>query len=636
MYQEIRIHGLGPHDDTTVKVSPAGTTTVTGRSECGKSAILRAVCFCFFGTDERGKPFPVESIRDGHKKAHVEIITAKGAVIARSMTRTRSTRRSFYDVTYTTEDAFRAELRGLGKLVVVGKGTEPAATLIMSPMSWVSLGTGDARKLRDVLDAAAPGGTLDEAIAELLPGGLQEGDARTLGAAETLRTDLRRAAASAEGGVQALKNTEPPETVLYPDDEKVGAAYMVLEAAKAWSAHDVAVQARANMVSAAEASKKRRSEWAKRQAAIGDEPDFDAAAHKAASDALTDAEVALGRAQQARVLAQSSQIAADATEPDVVVDFEVEARKAFGKAERDLVDAERAAESSVCPTCERDGWEGPAEHVIAHGKRVTDAADALGKAEKRADKERTARRKAHRAKLAAAADVVDVAAKAEEKAGAAVAKGREGIDALNQQRTARAAWAAAVGALGQRPQIAEAGDAPAPPGSSRPTPHDVEKAESVQQRAVAGKAAAEQQERQAARANAAVDAAKQKLKTARTAADRADKVVDALRRAPSERLKKNIAALGDLGPVSIVVPHEGPAVLILIDGRPWWLASTGRQVVADLWLRLALRRGFKMTWLPIFLDNAGSWTGDWPELDGPLIRMTTVPDTDLQVAADAA
>jgi hypothetical protein len=49
-----------------------------------------------------------------------------------------------------------------------------------------------------------------------------------------------------------------------------------------------------------------------------------------------------------------------------------------------------------------------------------------------------------------------------------------------------------------------------------------------------------------------------------------------------------------------------------IDGRPWWLASTGRQIVADARLRLALRSLSGLDWIPVVVDEAQSWSGDWP------------------------
>jgi hypothetical protein len=51
------------------------------------------------------------------------------------------------------------------------------------------------------------------------------------------------------------------------------------------------------------------------------------------------------------------------------------------------------------------------------------------------------------------------------------------------------------------------------------------------------------------------------------------------------------------------------AITVLVDGRPWRAASTGRRIVADAWLRCALRKAVDMAWLPVVIDEAQSVGG---------------------------
>ena len=68
---------------------------------------------------------------------------------------------------------------------------------------------------------------------------------------------------------------------------------------------------------------------------------------------------------------------------------------------------------------------------------------------------------------------------------------------------------------------------------------------------------------------------------------------------------------------------DNPAVEVRIDGRPWWLASRGRQVVADVWLRAALRRALGRDW-PLFVDNVQDVAGQpLPEPGGSTVWLRT-------------
>ena len=109
-----------------------------------------------------------------------------------------------------------------------------------------------------------------------------------------------------------------------------------------------------------------------------------------------------------------------------------------------------------------------------------------------------------------------------------------------------------------------------------------------------------------------------------------DALVAAIRAAPSDVLGDRLAALKPLGPVALVTTEDA-VLAALIDGRPWWLASRGRLVVADIWLRAALRRALEMPWLPLFVDNVQDVGGQpLPAVDGPAVYLRTT-DQPLQV-----
>jgi HAMP domain-containing protein len=104
-----------------------------------------------------------------------------------------------------------------------------------------------------------------------------------------------------------------------------------------------------------------------------------------------------------------------------------------------------------------------------------------------------------------------------------------------------------------------------------------------------------------------------------------------IREVPSRLAARQAAALGDLGPVSLTF-SDNPAVSVLIDGRPWWLASRGRQVVADIHLRAAIRRAAGLSDLPIIIDNVQDVGGQpIPRIPGPVLILRTTDETGISI-----
>ncbi|NCY02939.1 MAG: hypothetical protein EBX36_08535, partial [Planctomycetia bacterium] len=142
----------------------------------------------------------------------------------------------------------------------------------------------------------------------------------------------------------------------------------------------------------------------------------------------------------------------------------------------------------------------------------------------------------------------------------------------------------------------------------------------------------------AARA-ARLDEARRRLAAADAEAERVGRLVEAVRRAPTEVARRGADALrialdGSGVELRLAEPgSDGDEVRVYIDGRPGWLASTGRMVLADLSIRLAIRRlaaarspgglvGYGR--LPIVVDRAQDWSGEWPDAPG-VWRLVTSP-----------
>ncbi|MEO0600014.1 MAG: hypothetical protein AAF211_01180, partial [Myxococcota bacterium] len=132
-------------------------------------------------------------------------------------------------------------------------------------------------------------------------------------------------------------------------------------------------------------------------------------------------------------------------------------------------------------------------------------------------------------------------------------------------------------------------------------------------------------------AKASVEKETQRHADAAREYERFSALLDAVRAAPSTVAERQALALGDLGPVNLKF-GDNPAVEVLIDNRPWWLASRGRQVVADMWLRAAIRRVLDMEWLLLVVDNIQDVGGQpLPDIEGPVMLLQTTDGKGLSV-----
>jgi hypothetical protein len=340
--------------------------------------------------------------------------------------------------------------------------------------------------------------------------------------------------------------------------------------------------------------------------------------------------------------------------------------------------ADRAAAGPTdgdCPTC---GQRVSQDHAEAHQARAAEAVAQARAALELVEAEQAREREQRTARAAA---VVTERQTLLESARAALAQADADLETAKAAQAAhqvllnqRAAAVAAQRALGPRPTVPPAPE-PVPPLGLTPPAHWGDDhgaatraraqatlaAYTAAQASTAGSALAAW-EAQVAAAEQRLAAAQTRSIAAQASAARAERVLDAVRRAPTEAAARSSAALGQALPPSSGVSirwgsaeEGGPEVEVFIDGRPWWCASSGRQVVADLELRLALRRlavartaasslrsGALLTYadVPVVVDRAQDWSGAWPALrpgEGSvlLIRTTThtTPGPAIRVSA---
>ncbi len=612
MIARIVIEGLGPHKRTDLELGPKGWTTIEGPSQSGKSTLLDAVAFALGGLNRRGKPLPVEVISG--EVARVELTLSSGLAIGRQMTNKRRTKRWRQSkgaevVTYGTEKAFDHAMGVLARRA-------DAIRLVMMPMSWVPLAGGaqGGRPLRDALAGMMPDGDVRGVVASLMGGELRDDDSDTAEGAEAQRRDAGRAVDRADSAfdTRAAVRAQAEAAVPVPvDADDLSKARALQERSRKWETYDEAVQRRKHTVGRIEAAREAAVRWDERAAELSEpteppeEPSI--AEQHAARQALAHA------AAWATWQEQLATHAAD-TERHATA---IAAAEAWSQAVAALGDPPMplpencVACGQALPTPKTDemtAWDA-AFIALGHAPTVPPTPTAPD--------EPSHPRQTAEAVTAAEAVMVKVGA-------ARVAK--------EQHAAATRAYLRGYRALGQRPEAPALPPEVAPPAGPRLTPEETEWAGQTLRAASVHDAVAASYEgtvthavEQEAKARAALEAARAEL-------TRCEALVVACRRAPSIDLERQLEVFGDLGPVGFEFGAKG-GVSVTFDGRPWWLASRGRQVCCDLVIRAAFRRALKLSWLPILVDDATAWTGDWPDVAGPVVLLETRDTDGLRVAA---
>lgn len=669
--------GLGPH--TTARrlalTLPAtqGPIQIAGPSQAGKSTALLALLLLLTGTAPDGSAFPTELIHDDADRADVALVTGDDRVLRRSLTRGRSSTWSLSSAPQVPGDQRSRALTTLSSQAAWGQALDLDPTLvrcIVAPGELLALTrAGDrGRALRDVLLSALPVVDVAEIVAGWV-GGLRPGEVSheadvgrgktAVRGAATLATAARKTEAQAQGAAAeaqaalAAAEGSAPAPYAPPDPATVAEVRRKASAAREWLAqleiHTASQRAldvwRATSARHAQREAERAA-WQARLDELGPAPDAPEAV--AVPQALVDA--ALAAETQVHVARQALHAAQAWVDPMVS-----QRRASLTLAGEALARAQATPTEGACPAC---GTVLSAEHVDRHVDQlraaVATAEAALELAERESDTQRDSR-------TDRALEVVESTEAAHVAARQALDAARARAQAAETQARDRAQHAQAVRALGPQP-APEADPGPAPEVSAPPAGHD---RPGMLERARGAVAAETDLDRQLDQGQALADAAAaahaQQLAQARDRATataaaaaaahqavlRAEAVLDAVRRAPTEAARRAAAALdAQLQGSGVAVvwgsaAEGGPEADVQIDGRPWWCASSGRQVLADLQLRLALRTLAQARYgarpildyadLPVVVDRAQDWSGRWPAAPGVwLIR--TVDQAGITVA----
>lgn len=589
MLKSITIRNLGPYgsDAAPILLDPAGRSDLSSASATGKTTLVAAMSWALWGKMPDGSKFDDAYIHDGADEVSVELTLKSGATFTRTKRRGKSPVRLKNGEVIPTDAAWTTALAALGN-------DPDLLRVIVCPLAWCELadGPGGGRPLRDLLAALLPSANLRSVVQELCPE-LRDSDSISEAEAFRNRADWNRRHDELAGSVRTLtaQQIPPDERTAQPDPKDVQRARNVLEAAKAWDAwRPVAA-------------------WDERLAALGPRPDVDVEKLAAKHAAVAAAEA---KAADLRSIVSNLEHAPLGVEPP-------QATLTAWNAALDKVRKVEAA-GGRCAECDQV---------------IPDALTTLNVAKSEAD----AADKAHRAAVVA---FETTKKKAQAKRTKDLEEARGNLQAVErltlpaarkelanaEQRTG--AWDAAHRALGRRP----AGPTTAPE-ASEPTEAQVQWSRDLEHRLTEAAGARRQAEQQRARLAADLERARKEHEEAKAEAARLDKVVEAIRRAPSIIAERQLGHLGEVKDgravirgcaldttISIRLPAEGPAVEVLIDGRPYYTASRGKLVVADLALRTAMRRARKLGWLPLCVDNAQDCSGELVT-EGPAIVLRT-------------
>lgn len=564
MITRLTVWGLGPHvTPETVRLNATGTTVVAGPSQAGKTMLVEALCFLLWGCDSKGKAFPVELINRDAEEVGVEVVLRSGTLLRRTMTRgrriTREMEKAGVPKSCGTEKEWRAELGALG---------DDRLRLALVPLGWVPLveGAGGGRPWRDFVGAFLPMQDTRAIVGELLDEAgfqLKRRDPLDEETAKTRRRETRDALTSWDAKVEELQKLQQVTKATTPDAgphaAHVQEAQAILNADLEWR-HYIEAHGAYSKAKAELAAKNKA--WA----ALGDcPPDY--------ADGVLEAERVLRKADEQVRLSKRN-----------VDRMEWEHQRA-----RDAVSALEGGAGAVCPTCGQawPGHEGALNEAQAAAKV---AADRL--------KETWS---VHNQKEELAKDA---------------AKTLEELRALNLPAQV---WKQKRAELGMMVEPQK----PPAPKSEEPRPADVERAKELLREARELEGARKQRQRDLQQISDSLSGAMAEAAKYSEEVKRSEALLAAIRRAPSVAARRQAQLVGDLGPVELRFPSEGPASEVLVDGLPYWTASTGRQVVADVFLRLWLRRAFKVPWFMLTVDRVQDVAGQRLPDASPALHLLT-------------
>lgn len=645
---------------------PDGDCEILGESEAGKSLLVESICYAMFGRGSDGGAADVGLLTG--ERADVAIGFVWGDALRRPVTP-----KGVGGATLTVDGTEHRHASQTGLASALGPdlgGRARLCRLLMAPMAWTALPPSGKDSLAELVRSALPPSDLRAEVARLMADA--GADLRpTDPIEEKPATEARRVANTerdrAQGRLEEARRKAAPAAapiVAAPSAEAIDRAVAVLDARDAWLAYGSGADARA-----------RRD--ALRQVIERPAPAPVNPADVAEADAIDTARVAWERHDRANeqhraVLAR--RVDAVARRDDVRA-----RRSALG--ERPVADtaALRAKREQIARVDVRPFEAAAAEKagVLATAEAAVKALAGKGRGCPTCGQEWAERAEA----VAAAMHARDTARVESERTQAALDRTRASLAALQaevaaieQAETAGRTWDQRNRDIGPEPSVPVAPVAPVAPDMARlgaarvewaanvreavvehsaltrrhaadvsaaraeldrlpvtevpepvtpcPSAEDVAAAEEVLRASAEADGVSAERERARADADRAVAAAERDVASTSAEADRLDVLVSACRRAPGAIAERESAALGDMGPASLRWTEAG-GVEVLVDGRAWHRASTGRRILADLHFRAALARAAGLDWLTLFVDEAQSWSGAWPDVGVRQVRLRT-------------
>lgn len=647
--ENLQITAFGSHTSTVLALlGHPGVVLVQGASGVGKSLLIDAVVFALVGTQRDGRPFDARTIRNGADKCEVKAEIG-GKRIKASVTRAGSWAR-------TVDGANQPNQREHQAAVGIG-GVADVARFIVAPMLTPDLLKDGkcGRSLRDLLLSVLPEIDARGVIAAMMAARgltLDPSDVVDTHGAEVALTAANRAQDVAFGALQRSKGALAglEEVPAGPDDAAIEAARGIVALAAEWAKYDRIAASSADRVA------HRRSLEAVLSAPLPELTPDDViasartmlerdAAHRGYVQAVADRRARLAAREVAEMeQARRTKARAELGESPAVVDVKPITDE-IAAVERGL--AALRSKAVPCGECGAPKHADPERMAKGEAKLVEIRARLASALEANRAAVAHARALAGIGGDVAIPDVGPVpVAPCEPPDAAQVSAARTTLATAEiRTHTRNAAEANLADASSTLASLTGAADDVGPgPTAERPTEDAVQAAAAVLRRSEAATIAAGAAERQRAKAQADVAKDTAALDTATDTATRKAAVLDCARKAPSIIADRQRALFGDLGCVQLrFPPDEGKgtaAIEVLVETEdaaghveivPWDRASTGWRILADLHLRAAVRRLSGLDWLPIFVDEAQSWSGDYPAIPGLIQLWTTEAGSPLSV-----
>ena len=608
MISHIDIAHFGPHEH--LSLDWPGGLTLRGQSGAGKTAVADAIAWCLYGTDRMGRTLTYEaSVTHGHRGQTVALTLDSGTVLTRHRTASGTTR------TITRGDETRTysrESEWSDALLIVGERDLMLA--IMMPMYWARLaGQSRGRPLRDViLRALERGGAetdISATIARLMEphGGLRPGDPM---AERDAKKSQRRANGDAarQEGIVAAREQEVTrlheQRIIPPDERDIAAADAIMAAVEEWERYTRAEADRRRARAHLEGLRQRRDAWrqererllAARPAAHLDEAQ--AAVDSAAEEYERAAEqwrAALDEhhAWDARRRAYEQYVADHRRWSQLMAAYTASVGQRESTARARIKEGTGAQRLRLC--YQGDGC--PILHDYIHAD--------------------IAPREPERVEPPGEEPDVEAARSIRDDAARHLRQAEDTLHAIEQ-------WQRDIAAMGPEPEVLEVSASVQVdrPGVPRPTEAEVEQARAIIEQQRAAQLASETHASHIADAERRLRTARESLDVAQAEAERCQALVRAIREAPGVLARSLMQRLGDIAPLAIEMDDTGCTVTL--DGRSIeTLQSRGRLLVADLRLRLALRR-LVGHWVPVVVDHVQDLAGEeWPSVAVPVCWLIT-------------